>query len=182
MSAASGLTMLMPHSCSNGAAIVEVRAAPGQAGRALLDVAWAWVVIRGAAADTPLRRGSAGVEVQAAPGQAGRALLDGARQRRAPAQPVRTCLQRFAASSAEELQHDLGLLRPEHAVSLKERAEVSAPTRRQSVSLHPPMSDGLCIAVPGPAPCAAACSALQLCQQASGSATWACCVLSLLSL
>ena len=39
--------------------------------------------------------------------------------------PVRGCLQQFANATAADLQTQLGLLRLEHAASLKERAEAS---------------------------------------------------------
>ena len=38
--------------------------------------------------------------------------------------PVRQCLQHFANSTPDSLQVELGLVRPEFAFSLKERAEV----------------------------------------------------------
>ena len=40
--------------------------------------------------------------------------------------PVRQCLQHFANSTPDSLQVELGLVRPEFAFSLKERAEVRA--------------------------------------------------------
>ena len=41
--------------------------------------------------------------------------------------PVRGCLQHFANSTSKALHAELGLVRPEFAASLKERAEVGSP-------------------------------------------------------